>query len=125
MKVVFCGSRNWNREDLIEDELKRLQRKHGTSLEVIHGAHWKGADKFTSILCKKLGIKQVPVPAEWKKQKKAAGPIRNEKMAKMKPELVLAFCNKIRSSPGTANMVLTACDYKINIEIISEESVNV
>ena len=48
---------------------------------VIHGAHHSGLDKLVEDWCYANKVRQLPVPAQWKKYgPRAAGPIRNGHM---------------------------------------------
>jgi len=100
MKVLICGSRDWNDYWAIYDVISRLDR----SSVIIHGAA-PGADTIAGMIGKTLGFNVIAVPAEWNKYGRAAGPIRNKKMLNMQPSLVLAFHEDIKNSKGTKNMV--------------------
>jgi hypothetical protein len=54
--------------------------------------------------------------AEWERFGKAAGPIRNERMAEMKPDLVLAAPGR----KGTANMICTAGRYGLRVILLEK-----
>ena len=59
-------------------------------------------------------------PAEWDKYGKAAGPIRNEQMAKYASEadrgILVAF--PVGESKGTRNMIKLARQYGLEVEVI-------
>lgn len=111
MKVLVCGGRDYDDWPKMKEELDAL---HETRIftEVIHGAA-DGADRLSGVWARWYGIKESPYPADWKKHKKAAGPIRNKQMLdEGKPDLVIAF----KGGTGTANMISQAT--KAGIEIV-------
>lgn len=66
-----------------------------------------------------LGLDVVEVPANWTRYGKAAGPIRNDRMLKFKPHLVIAFHEDIESSRGTKDTVTKARNLGIQTEVIT------
>jgi hypothetical protein len=60
-----------------------------------------------------------PVAAEWDTFGRAAGPIRNQSMIDMAPDLVLAFHNDMDHSRGTVDTVDRAIKAGINVEVIT------
>jgi hypothetical protein len=108
MKVLICGDRNWTTKGPIKRELAALKAKHGRDLLVIEGG-CKGADLLARELAEEMNITVMEFPANWKYQRKAAGPIRNKAMLKWgQPDLVLAFHDDILHSRGTKDMVAKA-----------------
>lgn len=55
--------------------------------------------------------------ADWKKHKKAAGPIRNRQMLDEKPDLVIAYWDG--ESPGTKDTVTEARKRGIPVEVVA------
>lgn len=109
-RVLVTGSRNLNDRAAVWDALDEQYRIHG-AMTVVHGAHWEGADVFaaqwaTSALADGLNIIHDPHPAEWKKYKRAAGPLRNKKMVDLGADIVLAFPRG--KSSGTRNAMSLA-----------------
>lgn len=111
MIILVTGSRGWHDRDQIDLDLhhfKEVASLDGESLTVVHGDCPQGADKLTKQVCKKLGITQIPMPADWETHGKAAGPIRNQKMLDTHtPNVVLAYRAGGKSS-GTDDMVRRA-----------------
>lgn len=105
-KVLVTGDREWSDIPRIVEELKGF--RPGTIL--VHGA-CRGADNTCAAVAEALGFVVRPYPADWKRHRRGAGPIRNQQMLDMehKPEepidLVLAFHNDIENSSGTADML--------------------
>jgi len=113
-KVLVCGDRNWTNYWIIYDVLSKLDK----NIIIIHG-NARGADIMAGTIASKLGMKVIPVPAEWEKYGKAAGVIRNRVMLDMKPNLVIAFHNNIERSKGTKDCVKEAQRRSIEVNIIS------
>lgn len=64
-----------------------------------------GADMLGRCFADMYKIKCITVPADWEKNGRAAGPIRNKRMlTDFKPDIVVAFPGGV----GTANMVRQA-----------------
>ena len=120
VRVLICGSRDWNNAKLILERLSSIPR--GSTL--IHGG-CRGADVFGAEIGKELGFDVMCFPAEWSKNGRAAGPLRNQRMIdEGKPDLILAFHNDIDSSRGTKDMLGRAKKCGIPHEIIKESVVN-
>ena len=103
MRVLVCGGRNYDDVQAVYRELNSLREEHGP-LTIIQGGA-PGADKLArawAFLQRKVSL--IHVPADWETHGKAAGPIRNEKLLKENPDLVLAF----PGGRGTAHMVKIA-----------------
>jgi hypothetical protein len=122
MKVLVCGSRKWTERDPIERELRKLP---GGTI-IIHGAA-PGADTIADLVARELGFEVHPYPADWKRNGKAAGPIRNAYMLKCEHvvddpiNLVLAFAKDFSPSraPGTADMMKKSRAKCISVEPFS------
>jgi hypothetical protein len=106
--VLFSGSRNWSDRDLVRLDLEGLPPG---SLVIEGGA--RGLDAIVRTEARKLGIHVATVPALWSYYKGAgakggnpAGYLRNEAMAKLKPDFLLAY--PLGASPGTRSMMAIA-----------------
>ena len=115
MKVLVCGSRSWNRADLIAVKLSQLPR----GSEIIHGAA-RGADVTAASLARSLGIPERAYPADWRGKGKRAGIVRNLEMLDAKPDLVVAFWDG--ESTGTKHTINEARKRGIDVEIIAASS---
>jgi len=103
-RVLVCGGRDFNDEELVFATLDALNKERRVSA-IIQGFA-SGADDLARMWgyehrdCEVLSF-----VAEWGRHGKAAGPIRNTRMIEEgKPDLVIAF----PGGRGTANMVAQA-----------------
>lgn len=103
-RILVCGDRRWTERGRIYTVLSALR---GKSVTIIHGAA-RGADTLAGDVAGGLGFIVVPVPADWAKYGRAAGPIRNRQMLDMQPDLVIAFHHDLPNSKGTKDCVLEA-----------------
>lgn len=107
MKVIICGSRNWQEQAVIThvvyETVRGLVEAHGADLTILHGAA-RGVDSIAATYAEKLGVTTKSFPARWLKHGKAAGPIRNREMLAEQPDVVYAFFWQ-DDSPGTQDMV--------------------
>ncbi len=113
MKVLVCGSRNWNATTLVRRQLSQLPP--GTL--VMHGDAG-GADKIAAQACDQLHIAHRPYRADWKLHGKSAGIIRNIEMLDEQPKLVLAFWDG--ESRGTAHVISEARKRGIRVHVVSD-----
>ena len=113
MKVIVAGSRNFNDYKLLCEKLTNLLRniKH----PVIVCGEARGADTLGKRYAEELGIEIMSFPADWKKEGKAAGYKRNERMAVCADALVAFWDGK---SKGTEHMINTMKSLNKPIRII-------
>jgi len=116
MKVVVCGSRNWNDIMIIRNRLIKLQDQFPDAIIVEGGCD--GADIMARQVARGVGLDLVEFPANWMKHGKAAGPIRNIKMLDTKPHLLIAFHDNLENSKGTKHIVAEARKRGIEVEVI-------
>lgn len=102
MILLVCGGRDYGDHDKVSATLDAIHRDERVTL-LIHGAA-SGADSLAATWAQFRGIAEDRHPADWAKQGKAAGPIRNEQMLARNPDLVVAFLG----GRGTAHMVRIA-----------------
>ena len=110
--VFVSGSREWQRLDLIETELKGLEIPVGHVPVLVHGgAH--GVDTMAHGVATQLGwtVRSYPItPEEWRRQGRSAGPARNVRMIQTeRPHVVLAF--RYDNSRGTTHAISVAKKY--------------
>lgn len=94
-RILVCGGRDFADYDFLADALDWYAPD-----VVIHGAA-KGADSLAHRWAQNRCVTVESYPADWRKNGKAAGPIRNVRMlAEGRPDVVLAF----PGGNGTAHM---------------------
>ena len=100
--IIVCGGRDFTNFAAVCDALDAIHAETPVKA-VIHG-NARGADCLAGIWARTRNVKCWPVPAQWKKFGKAAGPKRNQAMLGMNPRLVVAFLG----GRGTADMIRRA-----------------
>ena len=110
MRVLVCGSRDWDCPTEIGRRLAALPR----GSEIIHGAA-RGADTFAQMYAHALGIPYTAYPADWNGKGRAAGILRNLEMLDQKPDLVIAFQKE--GSRGTQHTIDEARKRGIPVEV--------
>lgn len=99
MRILVCGGRDYSDRAAVDLVLTLAKPSC-----VIHGAQ-TGADTLAGDWAKRNGVPVEVYPADWKRLKYAAGPIRNQQMLdEGKPDYVIAFPGGV----GTADMVRRA-----------------
>lgn len=117
MKVLICGSRNWEDPGLMIDTIEEYIYSLPRHTIIIHGGA-RGADTLAGITAESRGLEVREYPANWKEFGRRAGPIRNATMlAKEKPDLVVAFTLNLAESRGTKDMVQRAIAAGIPVEV--------
>jgi len=104
LRVIICGGRDFTDETAIANAIQSIHLERPIR-HVFHG-NARGADTVAAQWIKRHypAISVHACPADWKKNGRAAGPIRNENMMGHKPDLVIAF----PGGRGTADMVKRA-----------------
>lgn len=103
MRIVVCGGRTFDDWEALKAVLDALHAFEAIT-EVIEGGA-AGADMLARLWAEwEHDIPVTTVLAEWKKYGPKAGPLRNVRMAEMKPDLVVAF----PGGQGTQNMIMQA-----------------
>ena len=110
MRVLVCGGRDYDDYKVMDACLTAKQIAVPFTL-IIHGAA-RGADQMADAYAKHHNIPVMAFPANWKRDGKSAGPIRNKRMlVDGQPDLVMAF----PGGRGTANMVKQARDAGVSV----------
>ena len=110
-RVIVAGSRHFNNYNYVSGVLDALIQED----DIIINGLAPGVDTLALWKSNKRGQKLEKFPADWDKYGRAAGPIRNEKMAKVATHLI-AFWNG--KSKGTKSMIDLAKKYNLDIKII-------
>lgn len=103
MKILVCGGRNYRDRTRLFATLDHIHESAPIAT-VVHGAA-RGADALAGEWAECRGIRTEPYPADWKRDGRQAGYIRNRRMLDTsKPDAVIAF----PGGSGTAHMVRQA-----------------
>ncbi|WP_414039327.1 SLOG family protein [Acidithiobacillus sp. M4-SHS-6] len=116
-RVIVAGSRNYQDESAIFDELDfKLKRLIDTvGVEIVSGTA-KGADSIGTDWAIENGIDVVEYPAEWDVFGKRAGIYRNLEMAWYATHLIAFWNGKSR---GTKHMIESAEDAGLQVSVIN------
>lgn len=120
MKLIIAGTRAFNRYDILKKYVEEYIEKHqGKEIEIVSG-HAEGADKLGEKFAEEKGYPLTIFRANWDKYGRAAGPIRNEEMAKYATHCIIFWDGK---SPGTRNMNHLASAYDLYPTTILYENI--
>lgn len=100
MKIIIAGSRDITDYDLLLETIKESGIVVDSNLEIVSGMA-KGVDSLGVFFAGEHELKLHRFPADWKRYKSAAGPIRNAQMGDFADGLI-ALTN---GSRGTAHMI--------------------
>lgn len=102
-RLLVCGGRDYDNREHVYATLDRVHARRPIGV-LIHGAA-RGADTLAADWAAVQGIEVWAFPANWNRDKKAAGPIRNAAMLRTaQPHGVVAF----PGGSGTADMIQRA-----------------
>lgn len=100
--ILVTGSRDWGDYASVLEALAAYEGQ--PDIIVRHGdcPGEKSLDQLADRAAKELGFEVDPMPADWKKHRNAAGPIRNMDMIKKdpKPNICLAFGKLCKGKNG-------------------------
>ena len=114
MRIIIAGSRNFTNYQKLKQECDKFLQDY-KNIEIVSGAHYKGADKLGEKYAAEKTIKIIKFPANWLKYGKAAGPKRNKQMAIYAGALIAFWDGK---SKGTKNMIQLAKYNQLETRII-------
>ena len=113
MKVAVTGGRNFGSGEAVFVELQRRHNAQPIGL-LVHGACSAGVDSIAASWARSNGVDEIGYSANWGKNGKAAGPIRNREMLTTeKPDLVLVF----PGGRGTRDCELQARKLGLKVEL--------
>lgn len=111
-KIIIAGGRTFTDYDFLRDTLDEILAVD--DFEIISGGA-KGVDALGERYAEARGLSVKAFPADWEKYGRAAGPIRNEEMARYADGLIAFWDGESR---GTANMIDISKRYALEIKII-------
>ena len=126
MKIIIAGPRDFKNKNVVYTGislvLQRLKDTYGelNNLEIVQGGA-NGVDALALQYARENHITYKTFNADWNKYNRAAGPIRNEQMAKY-GEVLIAFKNQEHPTRGTENMIQTASKYNLKIFVVPIKS---
>lgn len=118
VKVIIAGGREFDDYDYMRrclDGLKAIYFDH--IIEVVSGAA-RGADKLGERWAEEQGFTIHSRPADWKRYKNRAGPIRNEEMAD-ESHVLCSFWDG--DSRGTRHMIGAALRKGLEVHVFRYE----
>lgn len=114
-RVLVCGSRGYLKEARVFYVLDAYLGRIGPDMMIISGGA-TGADELARQWAVSRRVDHEIRYAKWDIEGRAAGPLRNRRMAKRKPRLVLAFSEDFDNSRGTADMIKVADKLQIKVK---------
>lgn len=125
IRAIVAGSRNFVNYNQLEKECDKIlsseiKKAPVSDVTIISGGA-SGADKLGEKYGKKRHLSIVRFEANWDRFQNAAGPIRNEKMAKYAAEvdrkMLIAFWDG--QSKGTGSMIDLAKKHGIEVHVVN------
>ena len=119
-RIIVAGGRDFTDYALLSETLDVILKRYTLSEVSIVSGCCRGADALGERYAKEHGIPVVRFPADWLEYGKAAGPIRNRKMAEYASEgegVLVAFWDG--RSRGTASMIRLAEKAGLQIKTIT------
>ena len=101
MKVIIAGGRDYHNYEVLVEAIKDSQLQIST---VVSGGA-NGVDALGERYAEEMNLQLNVYHADWETNGRAAGPIRNRKMAENAEALIALWDGK---SKGTKNMIETA-----------------
>ena len=117
-RVLVCGSRHYDDEEKIFHVLDAYLARIGPQMFLINGGA-TGADDIARRWAVDRKVDHVTLYAKWNLEHKAAGPIRNGRMLRLKPKICLAFTPDLQKSRGTKDMVTKSTKAGVKVKVFS------
>ena len=114
VKIIIAGSRNFDKYQALKAKCDYFLSGMNEEIMIVSGGA-NGTDKLGERYARERGYMCTIFKPDWEKDGKAAGVIRNEKMAKYSDYLI-AFWDGY--SKGTKNMIDNAQKYKLKTRVI-------
>lgn len=114
-KVIVAGCRDFADYELLKEKCDFYLQKQKPEDIVIVSGHASGADALGERYAHERGLQLETFPADWKANGRAAGPIRNAKMASVAHTLIAFWNGKSR---GTKNMIDTAKKHNLQVAVV-------
>ena len=119
-RIIIAGSRKFNNYEKLSSTINKIiSTIKDESIEIISGG-CTGADALADKYAWENEIRFSVFAADWATYGKAAGPIRNRRMAEYAAQgdhgILVAF--PIGESRGTRNMINVAKEYGLEVEVV-------
>ena len=114
-RVIIAGCCDFNDYELLKEKCDHmLSKKKDTHKVIVVSGHAEGADAVGEVYASERGFGLETYPADWSRGR-MAGPLRNEKMARVADALIAFWDGK---SKGTRNMIDLATMKGIPVRIV-------
>lgn len=123
IKVIIAGTRDFDNYELLKQKMDKIlaaRVRNNEEIIIVSGTA-RGADKLGERYARERGYTIKRFPADWDKNGKRAGYIRNEEMAKYADACV---CFWDEASRGTKHMIDLATRYKLALRVIKYNNYN-
>lgn len=114
--VIIAGSRSIRDRHLVSRAIEDGDLIFGPIDTIIHGGA-NGVDSLAATIASGRGYDVKRVDANWDRNPKAGGPIRNKEMASMGDALVAVWDGE---SAGTKHMIDAAVEHDLDVLVIND-----
>lgn len=114
-RVIIAGCRDFDDYELLKEKCDYFLQDEKKEDVVIISGHASGADALGERYAQERGFQLETFPADWKAHGRAAGPIRNARMASAANALIAFWDGKSR---GTKNMIETAKNHNLKVVVV-------
>lgn len=114
-RVIIAGCRDFNDYELLKEKCDYFLQDEKKEDVVIISGHASGADALGERYAQERGFQLETFPADWKAHGRAAGPIRNARMASAANALIAFWDGKSR---GTKNMIESAKNHNLKVVVV-------
>ena len=114
-RVIIAGCRDFNDYELLKEKCDYFLQDEEKEDVVIISGHASGADALGERYAQERGFQLETFPADWKAHGRAAGPIRNARMASAANALIAFWDGKSRV---TKNMIEIAKNHNLKVVIV-------
>ena len=114
-KVIIAGCRDFNDYELLKEKCDDFLQDENKEDVVIISGHASGADALGERYAQERGFQLETYPADRKAHGRAAGSIRNARMASAANALIAFWDGKSR---GTKNMIEIATKHNLKVAVV-------
>lgn len=115
-RLIVAGSRDFNNYELLKQKCDcLLSRKQQTHSIIIVSGTARGADRLGERYASERGYRVERFPADWQHDGKAAGFIRNARMAEVADALIAFWDGR---SHGTEHMIDLARKHELQVRVV-------